>query len=124
MLPKRLHLGHFFRRTRVIFPAVLLLIAMACGGSDSSTSPGCAIITGMTTTSFPAAGGSASISVTTPASCAWTAVSNAAFLTVTQGASGSGDGIVQFTVAANTGPARTATLTITGTAITITQSAP
>ena len=35
-----------------------------------------------------------------------------------------GDGVVQFTVAANTGPARTATLTITGTPITITQSAP
>jgi hypothetical protein len=62
--------------------------------------------------------------VTTPSTCAWTAVSNASFLTVTQGASGTGDGVVQFTVAANTGPARTATLTITGTVITITQSAP
>jgi hypothetical protein len=78
----------------------------------------------MTTTTFAAAGGSASISVSTTASCAWTAVSSNAFLTVTQGASGSGDGVVQFTVAPNTGPQRTATLTITGTAITITQQAP
>jgi hypothetical protein len=35
-----------------------------------------------------------------------------------------GEGSVQFAVAANTGPARTATLTITGTDITITQTAP
>jgi hypothetical protein len=34
------------------------------------------------------------------------------------------DGVVQFSVAPYTGSARTATLTITGTAITITQSAP
>jgi hypothetical protein len=35
-----------------------------------------------------------------------------------------GDGTVQFAVAPNTGAERTATLTITGTAITITQRAP
>ncbi|HMJ82564.1 MAG TPA: BACON domain-containing carbohydrate-binding protein [Vicinamibacterales bacterium] len=75
----------------------------------------------MTTTTFPASGGSASISVTTPNTCAWTATSSAAFLTVSQGASGTGNGNVQFAVAANTGAARTALLTITGTPITITQ---
>jgi len=51
----------------------------------------------------------------------WTAVSSASFLTVTQGASGSGNGTVQFSLAPNAGPERTATLTITGTAILITQ---
>jgi hypothetical protein len=40
------------------------------------------------------------------------------------GASVAGTGNVQFTVAGNTGAARAATLTITGTAIAITQSAP
>src|SRR5258708_4110321 len=57
--------------------------------------------------------------------------SNAAFLTVTQGASGAGDGTIQFSVAPNTGPQRTAALTVTDTAfnvadtvVTITQSAP
>jgi all-beta uncharacterized protein len=79
----------------------------------------------MTTTTFPASGGSASISVSPRGTnCAWTAVSNAAFLTITQGASGTGEGTVVFAVAANTGPERTATLTITGTAIIITQRAP
>ena len=114
------------RWMRVAGSLALLLIAMACGGSGSSTtSPGgCQVITGVTTTTFSAAGGSASITVSTPASCAWTAVSSTAFLTVTQGASGAGDATVQFTVAANTGAVRTATLTITGTAIAITQAAP
>jgi hypothetical protein len=51
-------------------------------------------------------------------------VSSAAFLTVPQGASGVGDGVVQFSVAANAGAQRTAILTITGTAIIITQLAP
>jgi hypothetical protein len=110
----------------MILSAALLLGAIACHGSDSSTSPGgCQIITGTTTTNFTAAGGSSSIGISVRGTnCAWTAVSNAAFLTVTQGASGVGDGIVQFSVAANTGPLRTATLTITGTVITITQQAP
>jgi len=85
---------------------------------------GCQIITGVTTTTFPASGGSASISVRTSNTCTWTATSNASFLTVTQGASGAGDGIVQFDVAANMGPVRVAILTITGTPITITQQAP
>jgi hypothetical protein len=114
------------RRIQLFFAAALLLTATACGSSsDSSTSPSsCQIITGVTTTTFPAAGGSASISVTTSPSCTWTAVSSAAFLTVNQGASGSGNGTVQFAVAANTGVQRVATLTITGTAILITQLAP
>src|SRR5262245_4535908 len=110
------------RQPRVVALVGLLLFAMACSNSGSTTSPsGCQIITGTTTTTFPAAGGSASISVSPRGTnCAWSAVSSNAFLTVTQGASGTGEGTVQFAVAPNTGPERTATLTITGTAITIT----
>ena len=112
------------RRTLAVVSAVALFFAAACSdkNSSSTTGPsGCQIITGVTTTTFPASGGSASISVTTSNSCTWTATSNASFLTVSQGASGYGNGTVQFAVAPNSGPARTAILTITGTAITITQ---
>ena len=113
--------------TRYILPILLtlgLFSAAACGSSSNPTSPsGCQIITGVTTTSFPASGGTASISVTTDPACTWTATSSAAFLTVTQGASGAGNGTVNFAVAANAGVVRTATLTITGTAILITQAA-
>jgi hypothetical protein len=118
---------HLGRRFLVTLLAIALLVsAAACGNdSNSSTGPtGCQIITGVTTTTFPASGGSASISVRTSNTCAWTAVSSASFLTVTQGASGMGDGTVQFALAPNTGAERTATLTITGTAILITQRAP
>ena len=46
------------------------------------------------------------------------------WLTVTSGASGSGPGTVAFSVAANTGAARTGTLTIAGQTFTVTQAAP
>ena len=50
------------------------------------------------------AGGSTgnSVSVTIPAACQWTATSNAQWLSVTNGASGTGNGSVVYNVAANT----------------------
>ncbi|MBI3288245.1 MAG: hypothetical protein HYZ74_01865, partial [Elusimicrobia bacterium] len=55
--------------------------------------------------------------------CAWTAASNAAWLSVTSGGSGSGSGTVSFLVAANaeTG-ARQGTLTIAGQTFAVLQS--
>ena len=62
------------------------------------------------------------ISVTTQPSCMWTAVSNASWVTVTSGSSGTGNGTVAYTVAANTtGADRTGTLTIAGLTFTVTQ---
>jgi len=127
---KRFQMSHVSRRTRFISAAALLFAATACGGNPSSPSRGCQVITGNTTTSFPAAGGSGTISISTTSNCTWGAVSNAAFLTITQGASGAGAGTIGFSVAANTGAQRTAALTVTDTSpdvdtvITITQSAP
>ena len=110
-----------------------LLASAACDGSTTSPggSNGCQVITGNTTTSFPASGGSGSLTVSTSSSCSWGATSNALFLTITQGSSGSGDGMIAFVIAPNTGSQRTATLTVTDTnpayvdtTIAITQSAP
>jgi hypothetical protein len=71
---------------------------------------------------FAAAGGSGAVAVTTNfASCAWTAVSNAAWLIVTSGASGAGAGTVAFVVADNPGEPRTGTLTAAGETFTVTQ---
>ncbi|PYR46168.1 MAG: hypothetical protein DMF95_18930 [Acidobacteria bacterium] len=61
--------------------------------------------------------------VTAGTGCTWTATSSATFVTISAGTSGSGNGTVTFTVAANTGAARTATLTVAGTTFTVTQSA-
>ncbi len=56
--------------------------------------------------------------------CAWTAVSNDSFITITGGASGIGNGTVSYTVAENpnNNTPRTGTITIGGETFTITQS--
>ncbi|HEY2933345.1 MAG TPA: BACON domain-containing protein [Acidobacteriota bacterium] len=69
-----------------------------------------------------AATGSAGVTAS-DASCAWTASSNAAFITVTSGAGGTGNGTVNFSVAANTtASVRTGTLTVAGQTFTVTQA--
>ncbi len=73
---------------------------------------------------FGRSGGNSTVSVTAPAGCAWTAVSNASWITITGGASGSGNGAVSYTVSVNTtGTTRTGTMTIAGKVFTIKQSA-
>ena len=71
--------------------------------------------------SVPAGGGQGSFSVNATASCAWTATSNAPWISVTSGASGSGQGTVQFSAAVNPGPARSGTITAAGQTFTINQ---
>ena len=51
--------------------------------------------------SFPAAGGPASFNITAPAGCSWSASSTAAWLTITSPASGTGNGTIDFSVAAS-----------------------
>jgi hypothetical protein len=69
----------------------------------------------------PAAGGTFRVDVTTTGACTWTAVSAAPWLSVTSGASGTGNGAVDVSVGANTGPARSGTLTIAGRTVTVAQ---
>jgi Pro-kumamolisin, activation domain/Bacterial Ig-like domain (group 3)/Putative binding domain, N-terminal len=67
--------------------------------------------------------GNATVNVQTADGCAWTASSNAAWLTVTSGSSGSGDGTVDYSFAANTGEtALIGTLTIAAQTFTVTQA--
>ncbi|HKP71322.1 MAG TPA: Calx-beta domain-containing protein, partial [Pyrinomonadaceae bacterium] len=54
---------------------------------------------------FTSAGGAGSFNITTGVNCAWTATSLAPWITVTNG-SGMGSGVVNYTVAPNTGGAR------------------
>ena len=67
-------------------------------------------------------GGPQSINVVATNGCAWNASSNAGFLSITSGASGSGNGAVNFQVAANAGITRSGTLTIAGQTLTVTQN--
>ncbi|MGO9528785.1 MAG: choice-of-anchor tandem repeat GloVer-containing protein [Verrucomicrobiia bacterium] len=65
-----------------------------------------------TNAAFDATGGSDSVSVTASNGCAWTAVSNSGFITITSATNGTGNGMVSYSVAANSSSS-----TLTGTVI-------
>jgi hypothetical protein len=73
---------------------------------------------------FPVLGGVGTVNVTAVGgSCSWTAASNAAWITVTSGTPGNGNGSVAFSVAQNPGAARTGTIAIASQTFTVTQNA-
>ncbi len=75
-----------------------------------------------TSQSVPLTITSGTLSVTSPSSCAWTAISNVEWIAITSGSSGSGNGTVAYSVASNTnGSPRTGTLTIGGQTFTVAQ---
>lgn len=86
-------------------------------------SPGCNATISPTSQNIGAAGGAGTATVTSASTCQWTAASNASWITVTSGAMGAGNGSVAFSVAANSGAARTGTLTIAGRTFTVMQAA-
>jgi hypothetical protein len=70
-----------------------------------------------------AAGGTGSMGVTAGTGCAWMASSNDAWITVTAGSSGSGNGTVVYSVAAHSSTSpRTGTLTIAGMTFKVNQA--
>lgn len=71
-----------------------------------------------------AAGAGPAIAVTTGSTCTWTATPTQSWITITSGASGTGNGSVGFTVAANSGGARTGSITIGGQVFQVSQAAP
>lgn len=73
---------------------------------------------------FPWEGGTGTVQVAAPSGCEWTASSSAGFVTITSETSRSGSGNVDFTVAANrTSSVRSATLSIAGQTLVLTQEA-
>jgi hypothetical protein len=87
-----------------------------------SQGSGCAFSIAPTSASAPAGGGTGSVAVTTSAGCGWTSASNVPWLTVTSGASGSGNGTLQYSVASTSSVARSGTLTIAGQTFTVNQA--
>ena len=85
---------------------------------------GCTFAIVPTSAAVPDAGGQTSFDVQSSSGCAWTASSNQpSWITIASGASGSGNGRVQLTVAANTGPGRSGTVTAAGQTFTVNQGA-
>lgn len=91
-------------------------VTQAGGTCTYSTSP--------TSDSFGAAGGTDTIRVSALNGCQWTATSNAAWITITDGGTGSGNGTIDYEVAPNSEPTpRSAAIAVGGRAVTISQSA-
>jgi len=99
----------------------LLLAVRFMSACDSTTDP-CSYSLSKTSESVAGGGGTGNVGVTAQAGCTWTATSNVDWITVTSGASGSGDGTVGYSVHSN-GPltARSGTLTIAGATFTVNQ---
>jgi len=101
----------FFGRFSVTYPFIAqFLDNTACNTTLTPTNQ-----------SFSAAGGGGSFTVT--AACSWTAVSTASFVTITPPPNGSGNGTVNFSVAANTGMQRSATIVVGSKAFVVNQDA-
>lgn len=92
---------------------VLAAQNVACGFSVSPASQ-----------SFPASGGTGSISVVAaPSACAWIASSDSPFITLTPPVTGAGSGKVDYTVAASTfDTGRSGNISVSGQTVAITQS--
>jgi hypothetical protein len=68
----------------------------------------CPFTVSPTSGSIGSAGGQLTVQLSTLAGCAWSATTDAPWLTIIAGASGNGNGAIGMSVAANTGPVRTA----------------
>lgn len=104
-------------------PARTAMLTLAGQSYTISQASTCAVTINAATRQFTPAAATSTLNVTAAAACAWTAVSNAPWLAITAGASGSGNGTVGYSVALNTGGARVGTLTIGGVTHTVTQTA-
>jgi hypothetical protein len=82
---------------------------------------GCAYSIAPNSQPIGAAGGTGTTTVTAGSGCGWNVASNDSWITISTG-SGTGSGPVNFTVGANSGPARTGTLTVAGQPFTVNQA--
>ena len=102
----------------------VICVSVANTSSGSSVSPACSFTLSPITQSFDAAGGTGNVSVQASGGCFWTAASNVTWISVTSGASGTGNGTVIYQVQPNlTGQARTGSLTIAGQTFSVGQTA-
>jgi Putative binding domain, N-terminal/Viral BACON domain len=83
----------------------------------------CAYIINPSSQSFPAVGGPGTIAVGTTGGCTWTATTTDQWITLGNNVSGTGAGSVSFTIASNSGAARTGTVVVAGQTFTVTQAA-
>ena len=100
-------------RTAVVTIAGKTFTLLQNGGCEATIRPG----------HFDAGRGADEIRIRVSADsgCTWTAASTVSWVTVTDGATGSGDGNVRLAIQRNSGPPRAVTLTIAGQPFVLTQ---
>jgi peptidyl-Asp metalloendopeptidase len=89
--------------------------------SQAAAAPTCSYAVSPSSLSFPSAGGSATVSITTSSDCTWSTSSGASWVSV--GPGGTGSGSVSVSVSSNEGASRTASVTVAGQAVTVSQAA-
>jgi len=108
-----------------LFAIILAVWGAGCGDRcelclpTEPSAPNCSYAVTPTSQHFPHQGGAGNVVVTTQSGCQWTAVSNMTWATVTS----AGGNNVTYTVQANTGAARTGTLSVANQTVTLTQDA-
>lgn len=116
-------------RRLLMFALMVPVVIAACSSTPSSPTPTpppvatCSFTVSSNTLNIAGSGGTATLTLTTGSSCAWTVASSAGFVNVTSATSQTGAGTVNITVAENTGDARSATLTVGGQTVTVNQAA-
>lgn len=78
---------------------------------------------GSSTATIPGNGGTATVQVSAPGSCSWTASTSDLWISIESAASGTGDGTVTFLAAPNSGQARQGLLKVGGRGVLISQAA-
>ena len=104
-------------------PARSATFTIAAQAMTVNQGSGCSYALNAGSAAAAAGGAAGSVGVTAGAGCTWAATSNAGWITVTGGASGSGNGSVTYTVGANGGAARSGTITAAGQTFTLNQAA-
>jgi hypothetical protein len=108
-----------------VSPVLLIAVGSvvaACGHNSPSepTPVPCSYTLSASSLSFGPSGGPGSLNVTTASHCTWTTVSDRAWISITSGASGTGNGVVNVSLTPNPSEtARTGTLTIAGQAVSV-----
>jgi len=97
-------------------------VTITQAGQPAQPPVACTYVLAKTTDSFSDKSSTHTVNLSTDAGCSWNATSDASWLTVTP-ATGAGSTTVSYTAARNLGAARTATRTIGGQTMTVTQAA-
>ncbi len=111
-----------------LYVVALFSVATALAGCDKDSptepSPGpCTFALSATSLSVGAPGGPGSVNVTTASHCTWSAASDRGWMSITGGANGTGNGVVNVSLTANSSEtARTGTLTVAGQNVAVVQA--